>query len=82
MHAYLTQGKNGIHYFHIDDNAPCLPPTPPTPRPPAKKKLCITIAFDFFWDDCNNQENWKQWLSKIMGVKFTKTRCIIVYVKV
>ena len=27
-----------IHYFHIDHNAPCLPP-----------KFCITIVFNFFW---------------------------------
>ena len=38
-----------------------------TPPPPAKKKLCITIVFDFFGDDCNTQENWKQWLCKILG---------------
>ena len=31
---------------HIDHNALCLPPP----------KFCITIVFDFRWDDCNNQE--------------------------
>ena len=30
-------------------------------------RLCITIVFDFSWNDCNTQENWKQWLFKIQG---------------
>ena len=30
-------------------------------------KFCITIVFDFAWDDCNTQE--KRWLCKIFGVK-------------
>ena len=34
-----------IHHFHIDHNAPCLCP-----------ELCITIVFDFPWDDCNTLE--------------------------
>ena len=46
----------GIHHFHIGHDAPCLPP-----------KICITIFFDFSWDDCNTQENWKQLLCKILG---------------
>ena len=29
----------------------------PLPFPAKKKILCITIVFDFFWDDCNTQEN-------------------------
>ena len=37
--------KCSIHHFHIDYNAPCLPP-----------KFCITIVLDFFWNDCNTQE--------------------------
>ena len=41
------------HYFHIDHNAPCLPP-PPSPSPPKKK--CITVVFNFSWDDCVTQE--------------------------
>ena len=41
------------HYFHIDHNAPCLPP-PPSPSPPPKK--CITVVFNFSWDDCVTQE--------------------------
>ena len=31
------------------NNASCLPPPPPP-------KFCITIVFDFSWDDCNTQE--------------------------
>ena len=38
---------NIIHFFHIDHNAPC---------PPLQKKKCITIVFDFSWDDCNTEE--------------------------
>ena len=34
-----------IHHFHLRHNEPCLPP-----------KICITILFDFSWDDCNTQE--------------------------
>ena len=26
------------------------------PPPQKKKKICITIVFDFSWDDCNTQE--------------------------
>ena len=33
-----------IHQFHIDHNAPCLPP-----------KFSITIVLDFSWDDRNIQ---------------------------
>ena len=40
----------------MSNNAPSLPPLfPPTP-PPAKKKFCITIVFDFSLDDCNTLE--------------------------
>ena len=39
------------HCFHIDYNAPCLPPPPPPPPPPPKKE-CITVVFNFSWDDC------------------------------
>ena len=28
----------------------------PSPPPPQKKKLRITIVFDFSWDDCNTQD--------------------------
>ena len=41
-----VRNKQSIHHFHIDHNAPCLPP-----------KLCITIVFHFSWDDCNTLEN-------------------------
>ena len=34
-----------IHHFHIDHNAPCLPP-----------KFWKSIALDFSWDVCNTQE--------------------------
>ena len=34
-----------ICHFHMDHNAPCLPP-----------KFCITIVFDFSWDKCNTQK--------------------------
>ena len=41
------RNKQSIHHFHIDHNLPCLAPP----------KLCITIVFDFSWDDCNTLEN-------------------------
>ena len=37
-----------IHYFHTNPQTPCLPPPPP-PRLP---KVCISIVFKFFWEDC------------------------------
>ena len=40
---YLPLGLPGC--FHIDHSAPCLPP-----------KFCLTIIFDFSWDDCNGEE--------------------------
>ena len=43
-------------------------PTPP-PLPPAPPKFCITIVFDFSWEDCNTQEKWETiGLRKIWGV--------------
>ena len=38
-HAILIGSH--IHHFHIDHNAPCLPPL----------TFCVTIVFDFSWDD-------------------------------
>ena len=40
---YCLYVLGSIHHFHIDHNAPCLPPPPPT--------FCITIVFVFSWDD-------------------------------
>ena len=42
-----------MHHFHQDHNTPCLPPPPP---PPLNFAFCITIVFDFSWDDCNTPE--------------------------
>ena len=42
-----------MHHFHQDYNTPCLPPPRPTPLNFA---FCITIVFDFSWDDCNTPE--------------------------
>ena len=42
---YLNFENSFIHHFHIDHNAPSLPP-----------KFCITIVFYFSWDNCNTQE--------------------------
>ena len=36
-----------IHHFHIDHNAPCLPP----------KIWDNHHVLNFPWDDCNTQEN-------------------------
>ena len=41
-------------------------------------KFCITIIFDFSWDDCNTQEK----LETVVMQNFRgQTRCIMVYVK-
>ena len=42
-------------------------------------KLCITIVFDFSWDDCNTLENLE---TMVMQNSEGETRCIMVYVKV
>ena len=48
----------GIHHFHIDHNASCLPP-----------KFCITTVFDFSWDDYNTQEKLETMVMQILGGK-------------
>ena len=45
-----------IHHFHLRHNEPCLPP-----------KICITILFDFSWDDCNTQEKLETMVMQIWG---------------
>ena len=42
-------------------------------------KLCITIVFDFSWDDCNTLENLE---TMVMQNSEGETRCIMVYMKV
>ena len=42
-------------------------------------KLCITIVFDFSWDDCNPLENLE---TLVMQNSKGETRCIMVYMKV
>ena len=41
-----------------------------------KKKICITIVFDFLGMTVILRRNWKQWLCKILGAK-----CIMVHEK-
>ena len=49
------------------------------------QNLCITIVFDFFWGDCNTQENLAtmvtHWGWGGGGVGWS-TRCVMVYVTV
>ena len=40
--------------------APCLPPSP-------KKHCCITVVFDFSWDDCNTQERLETMVIQLFG---------------
>ena len=47
-----------IHHFLIDHNAPCLCP-----------ELCVTIVFDFSWDDCNTLEKLETMHANFWGVK-------------
>ena len=42
-------------------------------------QLCITIVFDFSWDDCNVLENLE---TMVMQNSEGETRCIMVYMKV
>ena len=49
-----------IHHFHLGHNAPCLPSRP-------HPKCCITILFDFSWDDCNTQEKLETMVMQIWG---------------
>ena len=64
-----------IHHFHVGHNTPCLLP----PRP---LKLCLTIVFDFSWDDCNNQKKLETMIMENLGPRGGgQTRCIVVYVK-
>ena len=61
-----------IHHFHVGRNAPCLPPPPP-------HKFCLTIVFDFSWDDCNTQKKLETMVMEKLGAG--ATRYIVVYVK-
>ena len=49
--------KIEIHHFHINHNAPCLPPPPP--------QFCLTIVFDFSWDDCTTHEKFEMMVMQI-----------------
>ena len=45
-----------IHHFHIDHNAPCLPP-----------KFYRTIVLDFYWNDRNTQEKLETMVMQNLG---------------
>ena len=49
----------------LDHMAPCLPP--PLHLPSQKKHCCITIVFDFSWDDCNTQERLETMVIQLLG---------------
>ena len=60
-------GNWSIYHFHLDHNAsPKIYPPPPHPPPP---KFCITIVFDFSWDNCNTQEKLKTMVMQNLGGK-------------
>ena len=66
-----------IHHFHVGHNAPCLPPPPP-------HKFCLTIVFDFSWDDCNTLKKLETMVMAKLGARGGRgggvgaTRCIVV----
>ena len=63
-----------IRHFHVGHNALCLPSPP--------YKFCLTIVFDFSWDDCNTQKKLETMvMDKLGGGGGAATRCIVVYVK-
>ena len=59
MRSSLDGNFFSIRHFHIDHNAPCLPP-----------KILHNLCLRFLLGRCNTLEkyNWKQWLCKIWGV--------------
>ena len=69
--VYLRR-RDSIHHFHIDHNAPYLPP-PPLPQ------FCIIVVSNFSWVLQSFEEK-----SKTMAMQnfAGKTRSIMVYVKV
>ena len=48
-----------IHHFHVGHNALCLPSPP--------YKFCLTIVFDFSWDDCNTQKKLETMVMEKLG---------------
>ena len=66
--------KSLIHNFHINYSAACLHP-----------KFCISIVFDFSWDDCSTQEKLQTMLKPNIFFRgwgrVGGTTCIMVYVK-
>ena len=58
-----------FHHFHIDHNAPCLPPPTPTPLP---------NLFEFSWDGCNTHEKLETMVMQNVGLW---TRCTVVNLK-
>ena len=46
---------------------------------PPPYKFCLTIVFDFSWDDCNTQKKLETMVMEKLGGG--ATRCIVVYVK-
>ena len=60
MRSSLDGNFFSIRHFHIDHNAPCLPP-----------KILHNLCLRFLLGRCNTVQekyNWKQWLCKIWGV--------------
>ena len=58
---YVFRPKTAIHHIRIAHDTPCLFPPPPPPPP----KFCISIVFDFYWEDTViPRRNWKQRLCK------------------
>ena len=52
----LSEMLHGIHHFHIDHNAPCLPPK-------------ISLSYISLGTTVTPRRNWKQWLCKILRGK-------------
>ena len=61
-----------IHHFHIDHNAAWIHP-----------KFCISIVFDFSWDDCSTLEKLETMVKQYIFFFGGRggTTCIMVYVK-
>ena len=55
MHLSLL----AIHFFHIGQNAPCLPPPP--------NNFAYPLSSIFIWEDCNTQEKLKTMVLQNLG---------------
>ena len=62
-YTYMHLSLLAIHFFHIGQNAPCLPPHPPPPL----HNFAYPLSSIFIWEDCNTQEKLKTMVLQNLG---------------